>query len=120
MIVTPQKKLWDFIFSTPGRLLWLGDTKDFSLKPKSTYTTNDGISGEIRTVKSGERIRLTYQLPSWKQPSTLQITLSCPRNSKEKTNLNFHQEKLKDAKTREQMRKQWKEVTNQLTNILEE
>jgi hypothetical protein len=87
MIPADKETLWKFLNSPEGKKTWQGDTEV-----------------TVRTEKPGERLRMSYN------DSVLQITLTCNRNTPEKTNVNFHQEKLKSSKEREHMRKHWKEV----------
>lgn len=102
MLPISQERLWKFINSKREKELWLG--KD--------------IEHEIRTIKEGERIRLKWKLKKWTNTSTLQIILLCSRNSKGKTNLNFHQEKLVSTKQRDEMREYWKKVVGKIENEL--
>lgn len=109
------KKIWDFLMSAKGREIWLGKSTDFRLAPKATYKTTNGATGEIRTLHRGERLRLTWQAKNWKQPSTLQVTVT-PRKSTNGTCIRFHQEKLSSKKEREAMRKHWQEVLENITD----
>lgn len=111
-----QKIIWDQLVSQSGINIWLGDTA-VSLKKGETYRTKQGIAGEIRVVKPIERIRLSWQPKDWKKSSTLQITLSCPRNNEDKTTVNFHHEKLPDTKTREKMKVHWRNILNDLFTV---
>ncbi len=106
---------WELITSAKGREIWLGKTKDFKLQEKSPYKTNEGTKGEIRTISKGERLRLTWQPKTWEKPSTLQLYVL---SKGAKTSLGFHQEKLKDKKTREQMRQHWRGVMQKLANLI--
>lgn len=100
MIPAPPEKVWRLLNSSKAKKIWLGDAK-----------------AEIRTLRPKERIRLTWQLKEWDKPSTLQVSLFCPRNTREKTNLRFHQEKLASFKVREQMRKHWRQVLNKISHL---
>lgn len=117
MIYVPIDTLWNFIVSSKGIKLWLGDIDNLNLENGYKYKTKDGIEGEVRTIKKQERIRLTWKKREWDKPSTLQLTLSCPRNTQDKTNLRFHQEKLTSKEQREQMRKHWQGVLEKLAKI---
>jgi uncharacterized protein YndB with AHSA1/START domain len=109
-IPASKAALWRLLLGPEGLAQWLGKLEDLPLKPGRHYQTADGTRGEIRSVDRGTRLRLTYQPAGEDNSSTLQITLSCPRNTAEKTTLRFHQEKLRDAEHREQMRAHWKQV----------
>lgn len=109
-----QERLWELLLSPEGCRLWLGDVPTVEFEPDITYVASDGIKGELRTLKRGTRLRLTWQPQDWDADSTLQITLACPRNSAEKTVLRFHQERLADRDTREAMREHWRDVLDRL------
>jgi uncharacterized protein YndB with AHSA1/START domain len=58
-------------------------------------------TGEIRVVKPGDRLRLTWQPKDWPAPATLQLTLS--ESGTGKTAITAHLEKLPDAAARDAM-----------------
>ena len=70
--------------------------------------------GEFRTIKRGERLRLTWQPEGRESPTTLQLTLSCPRNDATKTTLRFHHERLASEAEREEARGHWRETLEKL------
>lgn len=105
-----QPALWEWMLSPEGRSVWLGEVEAFEAEPGSPFETVDGTTGEVRTVKSGERLRMTWQPAGREEPTTLQLTLSCPRNDASKTTLRVHQEKLADGAEREAMREHWRGV----------
>lgn len=115
-IPVSSNKLWDFTFSDKGLKLWLGEIDNFKLSPKFAFETSGGIKGEIRTIKKGERVRLTYQEKDFEKPSTLQLYFE--NKGRDKSSLTFHQEKLKDLKTREDMKKYWEKVLNEIQSAL--
>lgn len=110
------KAAWDFLVSSKGRDIWLGKVSRFTLKPGARYETKEGTTGEIRTIKKGERIRLTFQQKAMKSPSTLQVTIT-PRKTTKGTCISFHQEKLSDQKSREKMRTHWQAVLEKLAKL---
>jgi uncharacterized protein YndB with AHSA1/START domain len=110
--------LWRLLFSAEGLATWLGEVERFDLKPGATYRTAAGVSGEIRTLKKGERIRLTWHPLTLDKPTVLQVTVSCPRNTAKKTTLRFHQEKLTSQAHREQMRLHWKDAAAKIESLL--
>jgi uncharacterized protein YndB with AHSA1/START domain len=110
----PVQRAWEIITSPEGIKVWLGDAPDIQLKVGYKYRMADGVSGEIRSVKSGERIRLTWHPQGRVQPATLQVTLTASGN---KTSLRFHHEKLADGKEREKMQKHWREITERLSTL---
>jgi uncharacterized protein YndB with AHSA1/START domain len=104
--LTPTQ-LWDFAFSPAGLEVWLGKTTDFQLTLKSSYSTEDGTRGEVRTIDSGKRLRMTWQPADWETSSTLQLYFTPTKTG---TALGFHHEKLTDQAVRTQMLKHWKKV----------
>jgi uncharacterized protein YndB with AHSA1/START domain len=112
VIPMARETLWKFLTGAAGRKLWLGTVRRLALESGATYETEEGASGEVRTVRPGERLRLTYKLGSSKRTTTLQITLSCVRNDADRTTLRFHHEKLANAKERERMKAHWKNVAD--------
>lgn len=117
-IRTSKAELWAFLTSSAGIATWLGDGVEVALTPGEQFETAEAIQGEIRTRADGERLRLTWQPPGWARPSTLQLTLSCPRNTSTKTVLRFHHEHLADAETREAMRTRWHAVLDAIEEHL--
>jgi uncharacterized protein YndB with AHSA1/START domain len=114
MIPVPKKKLWDFMTSKEGLKLWIGETNNFELKKGSTFETKTGTTGEIRSFKDEDKIRLTLTPKGMNHQTTLQVSLFCPRNTRAKTNLRFHHEKLPSSKEREEMKRHWKKVLSEI------
>lgn len=103
-----QEQAWTLLTSAEGLPIWIGRLGTLPLTPGQAYVTDDGISGEIRVVKAGEQLRLTWRKPDWPQSSTLQIRL-IPSHAG-RTTISFHQEKLADMSAREQMKLRWEEA----------
>jgi uncharacterized protein YndB with AHSA1/START domain len=104
-VPTTAGRLWDVLTTQPE--LWLGAGAAVVFEPGRRYEvlpgeSGTGASGEIRVVKPGNRIRMTWQPEGWPEPAMLQITLSPAAPAR--TRLNVHVEKLPDAETREAMR----------------
>lgn len=111
-----KENLWKILTSGKGLALWLGSDTKIDLKEGGTFKTKEGISGEFRVVRKGEKLRLTWKLPDWKSFSTLQIYL-LPVGAN-KTSLRFHQEKLPDEITRKRMRDYWQKKLELFTQVL--
>ena len=111
-----QGALWERLLSPSGLAVWLGgvDTEGFEAEPGATYEPADCTVGEVRTVSEGERLRMTWQPAGRDEPTTLQLTLSCPRNDDSKTTLRVHHEKLADADEREAMGAHWRDVLDRI------
>jgi uncharacterized protein YndB with AHSA1/START domain len=97
--------LWRFLLSPEGLKLWLPVEGELELEPKQTFTTQDGTSGEIRSIDPGKRLRLTWQPKDWQKSSTLQMYLLSGDNAT--TSLRFHHEKLTSLAVRHEMKAYW-------------
>jgi uncharacterized protein YndB with AHSA1/START domain len=112
-----QREAWQLV-TKKGRKLWLGDSTDVRFTKGATYTTKEGTKGQVRSVVPGEKLRLTWQPKRFAKPSTVQISLLCPRYASRKTMIHFHQEKLASAREREAMRRQWRRVLQQFEELI--
>lgn len=74
-----RDEAWSLLSSRKEIACWLGKISRFSLKEGKTYKTDTKFEGEIRVVKPGNRVRLTWQKPGMKRPATLQIALERTR-----------------------------------------
>ncbi|MGW1341566.1 SRPBCC family protein [Kribbella sp. NPDC002412] len=101
----PLADVWDFVISPAGTALWLGD--DVMLEAGASYETTAGVVGEVRSLREGDRVRLTWRPADWAHDSTVQVAVS-PAGSK--TVLRFHQERLADADERTRQRAHWQQV----------
>ena len=95
--------------------MWLGETQPLDLRKGQEYVTSNGVSGEIRSVAAGQRLRLTWSHPDLARPSTLQVMFIA---SGEKTSVRFHQEKLSSQQERELMRGHWREVLSKIEELV--
>ncbi|MDJ0763990.1 MAG: hypothetical protein QNJ97_13495 [Myxococcota bacterium] len=115
-----QDKLWDLLFSEAGVKTWLGNTGPFTPEPDFALEDDGQTVGEIRTVKSRERVRMVLHPSHLDHPIVVQLTLSCPRNAENKTTLRFHIEKLFNEQEREQMRDHWRSVLDAIHTLATE
>ena len=106
------RRAWQRLISPRGIQVWLGRGRIFLQRGKP-YRMANGVSGELRTVHRGRRLRLTYQPRGAMSASTLQINV-VPRQSIRGTCIGFHYEKLRSAKERESMRRHWQQVLRQI------
>lgn len=111
----PVIRAWDAITSPNGVKVWLGDASGLKWEKGETYTTKDGTEGEIRVINSGSHLRITWWPKDWEKASTIQIRV-IPNG--EKTTISFHQENLKGAQEREEMRQRWEKVLDKLEGLL--
>ena len=100
---------WELLTSRPD--LWLGDGVQVAFAAGERYEAPDA-AGEIRVVRPGDRLRLTWQPEGWPAPATLQLTVSESRPGK--TVINVHLEKLPDGEAREAMRARWRATLERL------
>ena len=108
---------WTLMTSRPE--LWLGEGASIAFHEGEQYEVPPGdgapgASGEVRVVKPGDRLRMTWQPEGWPAPATLQLTLSESRSGK--TAVHAHLEKLPDADAREAMRKRWREALERIAS----
>jgi uncharacterized protein YndB with AHSA1/START domain len=104
-VAAPRQEVWELITSRPE--LWMGEGASVSFEPKRNFevpggSDGEGLKGEIRVVKDGQRIRMTWHPEGWQSAATKQITLT--EKGPEKTAIGVHFEKLPDADAREAMR----------------
>lgn len=110
----PVMRAWDVIISEKGIKLWLGDVSGMKWEKGETYITKDEIEGEIRVINPGSHLRITWWPKDWEKASTIQIRV-IPNG--ERTTISFHQENLKGAQEREEMRQRWENVLDELKKL---
>ncbi len=107
---------WALVTGQRGQEAWLGPGAELALEPGATYTTDDGIGGEVRTLAEGKRLRLTWQPEGWAAPTTLQVTFAPGKAGK--TAVRFHHEMLPDEAAREECKLRWKEALAALAALI--
>ena len=114
--VSPETA-WNFLFSEKGLALWLGKIELEDIDLEKPYKTKDGIEGKINTFNPYSHIRLTWKPTHWTNMSTVQIRVI---DTKGKTTISFHQDKLIDSDQRNEMKKHWgnvlAKIETELTN----
>ncbi len=108
-------RAWSLLLSPQGLRIWLGSISSLDVTRGARFRTEDGIRGEVRTVTSGQRFRMTWQPAGWSEPSTLQVTVIPAGGG---ATIAFHQEKLPDEEAREQMRARWQQVLDRLQALI--
>lgn len=108
-------KLWKLLTSDQGIAAWLRPLAKFKIKAKSTFETESGAFGEVRTMQEGRRVRMTWQEIDWQKSSIIQIYI-IPR-TKDKSIIAFQHEGLYDGRLKEPLREQWKTSLNDLLSI---
>ncbi|WP_406640324.1 SRPBCC domain-containing protein [Amycolatopsis sp. WGS_07] len=110
------EEVWDFITSPAGVAIWLGEGVTVHPEPGVGYETADGTSGETRSFRELDRIRLTWQPSDWPHETTLQLAVRA--SGPGKAMLRIHQERLANAAEREQQRRHWQAVLTELIDGL--
>ena len=105
---------WQIVTGRDGLACWLG-TDALPTDPGSAYETPDGTTGEIRSYRPGDRVRLTWRPKTWDHDSTVQVAVSA---SGRKAVVRFHQERLASQQERKQMRDHWRSALDALTPLL--
>ena len=113
----PLEEVWDFLTSPEGSVVWLGAGVQRLDEPGREYQTSQGTSGEIRSFRPLDRVRLTWQPTDWAHDSTVQFTVTGAAAGR--TMLRFHQERLADAREREQQRAHWRAVLDAVVTALQ-
>jgi len=113
----PVEAVWAFLNSKEGVEIWLGPGAVLPRERGAEYETESGTTGEIRSFRELDRIRLTWRPQDWDHDSTVQITVSTPGT---KTVVRFHQEWLANAEEREQQREYWTDVIERVGKALAE
>ena len=107
--------VWATLLSPAGLAVWLGPGAQLGDEPGDAYATDDGISGELRSLRSGDRMRLTWRPAARDEPTIVQLTV---RPAASGTTLGIHQERLADADEREAMRRRWAAIQERLAELL--
>ncbi|OWY62782.1 hypothetical protein B7486_56590 [cyanobacterium TDX16] len=111
---------WQVLTSRTGVEVWLGHGALLPHQAGATWSAADGSSGDVRSFKPLDRVRLTHQAPGQSTPSTVQVALS-ERHAKDgpRTVVRFHQDRLADADQREAQRQHWQAVMDELAAELD-
>jgi uncharacterized protein YndB with AHSA1/START domain len=112
----PVGEVWDFITSSEGIAIWLGEGVGTLSEPGAGYETTTGVHGETRSFRELDRVRLTWWSPGWSHDTTVQLTVSAAGGGK--TRLGVHQERLASAAERERQREHWRAVIAALVAAL--
>ncbi|NUP25973.1 MAG: SRPBCC domain-containing protein [Nocardia sp.] len=106
----PPDVVWDYLTGPAGLACWLGSGAEPAPEPGAPYRTDTGVTGEIRSYRPGDRIRLTYG------PTTVQVALTAATG--DRTRLRFHQERMSSPGQREQQRAYWQQVMDRIDAAL--
>lgn len=111
----PAETLWLLVTSAEGRRAWLGAGPDFALEPGAAYALDDGAQGEVRVLRPGSHVRLSWQPGDWPRASTIQVRV-LPGGAQ--SVLAFHQEHLPDAAAREERRAHFTAALDALQRLI--
>lgn len=106
---------WRYLTSPAGLSTWLGDGIGTPLAKGQRYKTDDGTTGQVRSVRLRDRIRLTWQPAHRPDDATVQIALTPTATG---CTFRFHTERLYDADERGRMRGHWLKVANTIESEL--
>ena len=109
------EQAWALLTSKQGWNIWLGNVEGMVFEPGQHYRTANGVEGEVRVINPCVNIRLTWKLPEWATPSTVQVRTIL---SGKHTTISFHQEKLAGAQEREAMHARWQAVLQALEDLI--
>ncbi len=101
-----KKLAWRLLTSPEGLAVWLQPLSSFQIKPKSQYEVSGDVFGEVRTLRIGVRLRMTWQETAWPKPTIIQ-TLIVGR-PKGKCIVAIQHDHLRSVALREKMRAHWK------------
>ncbi len=108
---------WNLLTSRMGLGIWLGEDVPFPLTKGACYRTKEGTSGEVRSVRPLERVRLTWQPEGRAEPAIVQVVVAqSPRGC----SVRFHTDHLASEDEREAMRTHWREVIDRLDRAVTE
>lgn len=106
---------WEYLTSDAGLGVWLGPGVATPLRKGQVYETGDGTTGEIRSLRDRDRIRLTWQPVDRPDHATVQIALAPAATG---CTVRFHTERLYDGQEREAMRTHWKAIAETIEKEL--
>lgn len=112
----PVEAVWRLLVSPAGLAVWLGGGVDFQGHQSEPYRTTEGVHGELRSYRPGDRVRLTWQSATWTHDSTVQVALQAKGD---RSVVRFHQERLANAEERRRQRAHWQGVIGKFTRLLD-
>ena len=108
-----QKALWKFMTSKEIVALWLRPLSPVTFIKGASFETEDGFFGEIRTMTSPERLRLSWHRDTEEKPTVVQVT-TVARPEKKSVLVIQHLD-LKDKRFRDEMCERWKQVLAEIS-----
>lgn len=108
--------VWAALLSPAGLALWLGPGATLGEARGDRWSATDGAAGEVRSLRPGDRVRVTWRPPGRAGDTTVQVVLRAAASG---TSVRFHQERLANAAEREAMRAHWSAVADRLAALLQ-
>lgn len=106
------KAAWKLVSSPPGIAVWLKPLSEFELKPKRSFECEGEVYGEVRTMKAGQRARLSWKETEWSKATILQVlVVARPKN---KCMVIFQHDHIKDTRTKHQLKERWRQALEDL------
>ncbi|HSH46423.1 MAG TPA: SRPBCC domain-containing protein [Longimicrobiales bacterium] len=114
-VAVGHQRMWDVLTSPEGLRWWLGDGAGaVQLSEGARYELADGSSGQVRVVRPGGHLRVTWHPEGWPRPSTIQARVM-PKG--EKTVVGFHEEHLPGPGEREERRTHFRAALDRLVEL---
>ena len=112
---------WAVLTAPEGLAAWLGEVPGgLPGTAGEPYRTADGATGEVRSFRPGDRLRLTHRPAGGSRTTTLQVALRTRETSRgPSTTVNFHQEHLADQDERTARKAHWVAVLDALGPLLD-
>ena len=111
-----KKEAWKFLTSPAGQALWLKPLSPVTLLPGQSFETEDGAFGEIRTMKSGERLRMTWQESDWEKHTTVQFMVL--GRTKNRSMVVINHENILSARQKIALKQRWVNAVEQIFTTL--
>lgn len=105
---------WKLLTSPEGLRAWLGSGAVLKLDKGEDYRLRDGAEGEVRVVRPGKHLRITWKPKGWARPSTIQARVEARGG---KTVIGFHQEHLPGVDEREERRAHFRAALDALEKL---
>lgn len=110
-------RAWKLLASVEGTAAWLQPLSEFQIKKGASFECEGGVFGVVRTMKAGERARLSWQETDWPKPTILQLHVI--KRPGQKCIWVLNHEGLKSVKQREDLRAHWKRAIERFVVLLE-
>jgi hypothetical protein len=93
-----------------------------SIAKGESFEVEGGIFGEIRTVKKGARIRMSWRELEWDKGTTVQLQIYKKRaknKDQDKCMIVIQHDGLRSARQKAEMRVYWREIIDQMAVEIE-